>query len=471
VAHGSGAIKRGGRAGSGGRPKDSPRQRLRFAQPLAAYRVMEVSNDSSLPHIVVVGAGFGGMAFVRKFPERFARLTMIDRQNHHVFQPLLYQVATAGLSAVDIATPVRALFGGRPNLEVLMANVDAIDLAARRVIHDRGELRYDYLILAAGATTSYFGHDDWERHAPGLKTIDDALRIRREILTALERAETESDPAKRESAMTIVVVGGGPTGVELAGAFAELTRTVLHKDFDHIDPRKVRVLLIQGGDRVLPTFAPELSASAEQQLKKLGVEVWLGHHVEEVRPGELKVGTETVRADNIIWAAGVGAVPLAKKLGVETDRGGRIKVLPDLSVPGHPEVFALGDIVTLTDANGLVVPGVAQGALQMGEHAAKLLERELRGEKFAPVGREPFAYYDKGSMATIGRSAAVAEIKGRKLTGYPAWLAWLAVHLLFLVGFRNKFSVLMQWAYSYFTYKRGARLITGVSGEKSAGSA
>lgn len=428
-------------------------------------------NDPSLPHIVVVGAGFGGLTFVRQFPPDLARITIIDRQNHHVFQPLLYQVATAGLSAVDIAHPVRGVFGGRPNLDVLMSEVTGIDLAKKVVRHGRGELNYDYVLIAAGARTSYFGHDQWEQFAPGLKSLDDALRIRRLILTSLECAETESDPAKRDAAMTIVIVGGGPTGVELAGAFAELTRRVLRRDFDHIDPTKVRVILIQGGERVLPTFDEALSANAQEKLQKLGVEVRTGQHVESVAPGEVCVGGETIRSNNVIWAAGVAAEPLAKQLGVETDRGGRIKILPDLSIPGHPEAFAIGDIVTLVDANGVQVPGVAQGAIQMAKHAAKLIECELRGEKLSPAGRRPFAYYDKGSLATIGRSAAVAEIKHVKLTGFIAWITWLVVHLMFLIGFRNRFSVLLQWMYSYVTYKRGARIITGVSGEKSASGA
>lgn len=424
-----------------------------------------------LPHIVVVGAGFGGLNFARHLPGGLARLTIIDRQNHHLFQPLLYQVATAGLSAIDIAQPIRAVFGPRPNVEVIMSEVTGVDLNARVVRHERGELVYDYLVLAAGGTTSYFSHPEWEAFAPGLKSLDDALRIRRMVLTSLERAETEPDAARREAMMNIVVVGGGPTGVELAGAFAELTRTVLNRDFDHIDPSKVRVRLIDSGDRVLKTFPPELSASAQRQLEKLGVEVRLGVRVEDLRRGELVVAGETIRADNIIWAAGVGAAPLTARLGLPLDRAGRIAVLPDLSVPEHPEVFAIGDLVTIIDANGVLVPGVAQGALQMGGHVAEVLNRELRGKKFSPIGRAAFAYRDKGTMATIGRSAAVAQINRLMLTGYPAWLAWLAVHLLFLVGFRSKFSVLMQWTYSYFTYKRGARIITGVSGEKSAGSA
>jgi NADH dehydrogenase len=432
---------------------------------------MEVKNDQSLPHIVVIGAGFGGLTFVRRFPENLARLTVIDRQNHHLFQPLLYQVATAGLSAVDIAQPVRALFGPRPNFEVIMSEVTAIDPVAKRVVHARGELSYDYLVLAAGGATSYFGHPEWEQFAPGLKSLDDALRIRRMILSSLEQAETERDAAKRDALMNIVVIGGGPTGVEMAGALIELTHTVVRKDFDHIDPTKVRVRLIEGSPRLLAGFAAELSAKAHQRLEKMGVEVRTATRVTAIREGEIDIGPETIRAANIIWAAGVSAVPLAKQLGVETDRAGRIKVLPDLSVPGHAEVFAIGDIVTLTDANGVVVPGVAQGAMQMGAHVAELIECALRREKFSPAGRKPFAYRDKGTLATIGRSAAVAEIKGYKLSGFLAWIVWLIVHLLFLIGFRNKFSVLMQWMYSYFTYRRGARIITGISGEKSAGSA
>lgn len=427
--------------------------------------------DPTLPHIVVIGAGFAGLTFVRQFPEELARVTVVDRQNHHVFQPLLYQVATAGLSAVDIAQPIRALFGPRRNLQVIMSEVTDIRLPEQRVIHTRGEMSYDYLVIAAGGMTSYFGHPEWEKFAPGLKTLDDALRIRRMVLCSLERAETETDPAGREAAMNIVVIGGGPTGVEVAGALAELTRTVLNKDFDRIDPAKVRVRLIEGSPRVLAHFPPELSASAQRQLEQLGVEVRTNLRVQEIREGEVVLPEETIRSDNIIWAAGVGAVPLTKKLGVEVDRAGRIKVLPDLSVPGYPNVFALGDLVALTDVNGVNVPGVAQGAMQMGEHAAELIECELRGEKLAPAGRTAFAYRDKGNMATIGRSAAVAEIAGRKFSGYPAWLVWVVVHLLFLIGLRNKFSVLMQWMYSYFTYKRGARIITGTSGERSAGGA
>ena len=441
---------------------------------------MDAQGKKALPRIVVVGAGFAGLTFARKFPGELAQVTVVDRQNHHLFQPLLYQVATAGLSAVDISQPIRTIVRRKKNLEVLMAEVTAIDLATRKVRVRGGvsryivdeELSYDYLVLAAGGQTSYFGHSEWEQFAPGLKSLDDALRIRRQILLAFERAEIESDEQRRRELMTIIVVGGGPTGVELAGTFAELARTVLVRDFDRIDPTRARVILIEGGDRVLGTFPPDLSDSARRQLEKLGVEVRTSTRVQEIRAGEVQLSTgEVLRAANVIWGAGVGASPLTKMLGVETDRAGRVKVLPDLSVPGHPEVFALGDMVALTDKNGVVVPGVSPAAMQMGEHAVKLISRELTEQRRGWAEREAFAYWDKGSMATIGRSKAVAHIGKWHFSGYPAWLAWLFVHLVFLVGFRNRLSVFVQWVYSYLTYKRGARIITGMSGIGPAGSA
>jgi NADH dehydrogenase len=432
---------------------------------------MNTTAARSLPHIVVVGAGFAGLNFAKKFPSGLARITVVDRQNHHLFQPLLYQVATAGLSAVDIAQPVRAILNNKSDLTVLMAEVKGFDLAAKKVILTDRELSYDYLVVAMGGVTSYFGHDEWAQFAPGLKSLDDALRIRRQILMAFERAETERDEERRRELMTIVVVGGGPTGVELAGAFAELAKTVLNRDFDHIDPSRARIILIEGSPRVLGAFPEELSASAQRQLEKLGVDVRTNHRVTAIREGEIDVSGETIRAANIIWGAGVAANPLAKTLGGETDRAGRVKILADLSLPGHPEVFALGDMTTLTDAKGRVVPGLSPAALQMGAHAAKVVAREIEFGKKDPVDRAAYAYLDKGSMATIGRSKAVAMVGKLRFSGYPAWIAWLGVHLVFLVGFRNRISVLMQWAYSYFTYKRGARIITGTSGEKSAGSA
>jgi NADH dehydrogenase len=428
-------------------------------------------NSSSLPHVVVLGAGFAGLTFCQKFPEGIARITIVDRQNHHLFQPLLYQVATAGLGAVDIAQPIRSILRDKPNLTVLMEEVRSIDLAARRVTLSHGELVYDYLVLGLGGQTSYFGHPEWEPFAPGLKSLDDALRIRRIILRGFEQAEAESDPERQRELITTVVIGGGPTGVELAGTFAELAHTVLRKDFDHIDPTTARVILVEGGPRVLATFPPDLSASAQRQLERLGVDVRTNVHVQTIRAGEVDLPGETIRAGNIIWAAGVGAVPLTRTLGVETDRAGRLKVQPDLSLPGHPEVFAAGDLAALIDTNGVTVPGVAQGAMQMGKHAAQVIAAEIKAKtKGASTKRPAFAYYDKGNMAAIGRSAAVAEIGKLHFSGWPAWAAWLGVHLIFLIGFTNKLAVFFSWTYSYFTYRRGARIITGISGEKSAGS-
>jgi NADH dehydrogenase len=442
---------------------------------------MKIAPPASLPRIVAVGAGFGGLTFCRKFPAKLARITLVDRQNHHLFQPLLYQVATAGLSAVDIAQPIRSILSGKPNLDVLMGEVIGFDLQAKKVhvahrtaqLSEGGVLDYDYLILAFGGVTSYFGNDGWAQYAPGLKSLDDALSIRRKILLAFEEAEAETDEERRRELMTILVVGGGPTGVELAGTFAELAHTVLVRDFDRINPGKARVILIEGSERLLGTFPPDLSASAERQLKRLGVETRTGVRVQAIREGEVELpGGEIIRAANIIWGAGVAASPLTKALGVETDRAGRLKILPDLSLPGHPEVFAVGDLATLTDRNGRVVPGVSPAAMQMGKHAAKLIAQELRsGTKRTPADRAAFAYWDKGSMATIGRSKAVAQIGRLHVSGYLAWVAWLFVHLVFLVGFRNRLSVFTQWVYSYFTYKRGARIITGIEGGPPAGSA
>jgi NADH:ubiquinone reductase (H+-translocating) len=415
-------------------------------------------------HIVVLGAGFAGLKFCQRVDGRYARVTLIDRQNHHLFQPLLYQVATAGLAAPDIAQPIRTIVRDREKVTVLMAEATRIDVAARRVGHDRGELSYDYLVVAVGGRTSYFGHDEWAQHALGLKSLDDALEIRRRLLMAFECAETERNEERRRELMTIVVVGAGPTGVELAGACAELARTVLPHDFTHINPREARVLLVDAAPRVLPPFPPECSTSALRQLEKLGVEVRLGVKVENVSRETLELAGERIRAANIFWAAGVAANPLVAQLGAPTDRAGRVSVQPDLSIPGHPEVFALGDIVNLTDPKGAKVPGVAPAALQMGEFAARTISRELaaRAKSEAPPPRPAFVYRDKGSMATIGRSAAVAAIGPLRFSGWPAWLAWLFVHLMFLVGLRNKLSVASHWVYSYLTYKRAARVITGV---------
>jgi NADH:ubiquinone reductase (H+-translocating) len=422
------------------------------------------------PHIVVLGAGFGGLTFCQRFHCRGARITLVDRQNHHLFQPLLYQVAAAGLAAPDIAQPIRSILSDRENVTVLLDNVLDINLREKTVRCEVNHLSYDYLVLALGGTTSYFGHPEWEQSAPGLKSLDDALRIRRRILLAFEKAENTEDAEECRRLMTIVVVGGGPTGVELAGAFAELTRYVLQGDFRRINPRQARVILIEAGPRLVAQFPPELSASAERQLNKLGVEVRTRTRVKNLTPGCVELEGEAIYAENVIWAAGVSASPLTRKLGVELDRAGRIKVNPDLSVPAYPEVFAIGDLAFIVDKDGQTVPGVSPAAMQMAKHVARIIEDEsTRGP--ARDGAHPaFDYWDRGSMATIGRSAAVAKIGKLEFSGFPAWFAWLVVHLIFLIGFRNKIAVFFNWAYSYFTYKRGMRIITGISPDPDCSS-
>jgi len=416
--------------------------------------------ENKHPHIVVLGAGFGGLEFCKQFKDPSARITLVDRTNHHLFQPLLYQVAMAGLSAPDIAQPIRSILASRPRLEVLMDEVRGVDLKLRHVVCQHNTLSYDYLLLAFGGVTSYFGHPEWAEFAPGMKTLDDALQIRRNVLLAFEHAENERDPHEQARLMTIVVVGGGPTGVELAGACAELAHRVLRKDFDRIDPTRARIILVEGMPRVLTQFPPELSEKALKQLKKLRVEVRTGVPVRSITRGALTLQDgEVIEAANILWGAGVMAHPLTSTLGVELDRAGRIKVAADLSLPGHSEVFAVGDIVSLMQPNGNPVPGVAPAAMQMAKYVAKIVEHELNG-KTDP--RPPFRYFDKGSLATIGRSAGIAQFGRIQLSGFLAWLAWLVIHLIFLIGFRNKITVLISWAYSYFTYKLGARIIAGV---------
>lgn len=414
------------------------------------------------PRILVLGAGFGGLTFCQSLNLPDAQVTLVDRTNHHLFQPLLYQVATAGLAAPDIAQAVRSVLSDQPEVAVYLDAVRKIEPSESRVICDGGSMEYDFLVIALGGVTSYFGHPEWEPYAPGLKSLDDALAIRRQVLLAFEKAETEPDATRRRRLMTIAVVGGGPTGVELAGAFAELSRTVLNRDFRHIDPTSTRVLLIEGGPRVLSHLSPSLSDSARAQLEALGVEVRLKCKVKDVQAQQLRVACgdheETIEAETILWAAGVGANPVTKELGVPLDRAGRIMVEPDLSLPGHPNVFAIGDIAHVVQADGQPVPGVSPAAMQMAQHVARIIRAEVRGDTHP---RRPFVYWDKGSMATIGRSAAVAQMGSLELTGVVAWLAWLMVHLLFLIGFRNKATVLLQWAYSYCTYKRGARIIFG----------
>ena len=411
-------------------------------------------------HIVVVGAGFGGLAFCQNFQSDDARITLIDCTNHHLFQPLLYQVAACGLSAPDIAQPIRAILSKRLDITALLDRVVGFDLPQNTILLAKHNLHYDYLVLALGGQTGYFGHPEWEEFAPGLKTLDDALRIRSKILLAFEQAENATDTAEHDELLTIVVVGGGPTGVELAGAFAELTRTVLNRDFRRIDPSQARIILIEGSPAVLGFFPPDLSASARRQLETLGVQVRTSTKVQTIRDSEVElVGGEIIRAANILWAAGVAASPLTQKLGAELDRSGRVKVKPDLSLVGQPSVFAIGDMAFVPQADGKTVPGVSPAAMQMGVYVGKIIENEIR-TGLPPAARPAFKYWDKGSMATIGRSAAVAWVGRFKFSGLPAWLAWLFIHLIFLVGFRNRIAVLMQWAYSYFSYKRSARLIT-----------
>ena len=414
-------------------------------------------------HIVVLGAGFGGLTFCQAFNHPQARVTLVDRQNHHLFQPLLYQVATAGLSAPEIAQPVRSILSDRPSVTVLLDTVVDFNLAEKKVFLEKNTLAYDYLVLALGGVTSYFGHPEWEQFARGLKSLDDALRIRRRILLAFEKAENETDAAARDRLMTIVVVGGGPTGVELAGAFAELVRRVLRKDFRRIDPAQARVILIEAGPRVLAHLPPGLSASAQRQLEKLGVEVRVGVKVKTITQGRVEPENgRIIEGENIIWAAGVSASALTQKLRTELDHAGRVKVKPDLSLPGHPEVFAIGDMALVLDQDGKPVPGVSPAAMQMARKIARIIRDELDlGAGHA--ARPPFKYWDKGTMATIGRSAAVAKIGKLEFTGFLAWIAWLFVHLIFLIGFRNKLAVLLQWTYSYLAYKRGARIVTGLS--------
>jgi NADH dehydrogenase len=423
--------------------------------------------ENKIFHVVVLGAGFGGLDFCKHFRRSNARITLVDRTNHHLFQPLLYQVATAGLSAPEIAQPVRAIFSNRPDITVLLDKVVDFDLANKKVLLEENTLDYDYLILALGSHTGYFNHPEWEQFAPGLKTLDDALKIRSQVLLAFEKAENEKEAAIRDKLLTIVVVGGGPTGVELAGAFAELARTVLKRDFRRIDPSQAKIILLEAAPAVLSFLPADLGQSAKRQLEHLGVDVRTSMMVKEIRDGEVELADgEVIRAGNILWTAGVAASPLAKKLGVELDKGGRIKVNPDLSLPKHPEIFAIGDMAIVMQQNGKPVPGVSPAAMQMGRHVARIVEDEIDlGPGHSP--RPPFKYWDKGTMATIGRSAAVAEIGKFEISGLLAWLAWLFVHLFFLIGFRNRIAVLMQWAYSYFAYKRSARIITNLPVDSS----
>ena len=411
--------------------------------------------EKNIPHVVILGGGFAGLRCARALRGAPVRITLIDRSNHHLFQPLLYQVATASLSPSDIASPIRSILKRQKNLEVWMGEAVDVDVDRRVVVLRDGEVPYDYLVVATGVTHAYFGRDDWAPHAPGLKTVDDALEIRRRFLLAFETAEREADEAARRRLLTFVIVGAGPTGVELAGAMAEIARQVMPREFRSIDTTTARILLVEGADRVLPGYPPSLSAKARRQLERLGVEVRTGARVTEIEEGAVWIGDERIEAGNVFWAAGVAASPLGARLGAEVDRAGRVKVAPDLSVPGHPEVFVAGDLAAV-EQGGRPVPGVAPAAMQMGRHVARAIRADLEGRP-----RPVFRYFDKGSLATIGRAAAVAEIAGLKLSGLVAWLVWVFVHILYLIGFRNRLVVMVQWAWAYLMYQRGVRLITG----------
>lgn len=418
-------------------------------------RSMTAREQRSRPHVVVIGGGFGGLEAAQELARAPVDVTLLDRRNHHLFQPLLYQVATAALNPSDIAYPIRAVMRKHANVRVVLGDAREIRPGERRVILDDGVLDYDYLVLATGATHSYFGHDEWAEHAPGLKSIEDALDIRHRVYVAYEAAERASDPAIVAEYLTFVVVGAGPTGVELAGALAEIGHQTLAGDFRSIDPTAVRVVLVEGRDRVLPPYPERLSAHAQRQLERRGVEVLTDTFVTDIDDRGVTIGDQRIGARTVLWAAGVQASPLAQSLGAPLDDAGRVRVNQDLSVPGHPEVFVVGDLAHVTFEGGQV-PGVAQGAIQGGAHAAMNIVRLIEGHDTLV-----FRYHDKGSMATIGRNSAVVHAGHLQLTGFPAWIFWWLIHITFLVGFRNRLLVIFSWAWSYLTFQRGARLITG----------
>lgn len=418
--------------------------------------MLPMTQHVTRPRVVVIGAGFAGLNAAKALAKAPVDLTVVDRKNHHTFQPLLYQVALAVLSPAEIASPVRTVLRHSRNTEVLMGEVSGFDLQKRLVRLDGLELPYDYLVVGAGATHAYFGHPEWEAIAPGLKTLEDAIEIRRRVLLTFETAERDVIAGHACPPLTFVVVGAGPTGVELAGAISDIAGHHLRNEFRAIDPRQSKIILLEGGTRVLPAYPEDLSASAQRQLESMGVEVRTNAMVTNIEEGMVSIGKEKIPAAVILWGAGVSASPLGKMLGVPTDKAGRVIVQPDLTVPGHPEVFVVGDLASAKRRNGQPVPGVAPAAIQMGNFAAKQIKRSLAGKS-----REHFEYWDKGSLATIGRSHAIADFPGKiHISGYLAWLSWLFVHLFFLIGFRNRFFVLIEWAWAYITYNHGARLIT-----------
>ncbi len=420
----------------------------------------------STPHVVILGGGFGGLSAARSLARAPVRVTLVDRHNYHLFQPLLYQVATAGLSPGDIASPIRWILRRQANVQVLLGKASAIDATRRVVVLDVGELPYDFLIVATGASHAYFGHDEWQRFAPGLKTLDDALEMRRRVLTSFERAEEARDPARQLELLTFVVIGGGPTGVELAGALAEIARHSLTLEYRSIDPRSARIILVEAAPSVLTAFPPALQSAAVDSLARLGVEVRTGAPVTGVGDGWVDVGSERVRARTILWAAGVSASPIGRTIGAPVDRAGRVMVQPDLSVPGHPDLFVVGDLATLAGSDGRPLPGVAQVAMQQARHAGRNI-----GRLMARRPAEPFRYRNYGNLATIGRAAAVADFGWLRLSGWLAWITWLFIHIMKLAGFRNRILVLVQWGWAYFTYQRSVRLITGGPPSPRGGSA
>jgi NADH dehydrogenase FAD-containing subunit len=409
------------------------------------------------PQVVIIGAGFGGLAAAHALRHAPVDVTVIDKRNYHLFQPLLYQVATAGLSPAQIASPIRGILRSQRNATVLMGKVSGIDKAAKRVFSGTQSVAYDYLIVATGARHAYFGHGEWEPFAPGLKKIEDATDIRRRILIAFEKAETETEPEERERLLTFVVIGGGPTGVEIAGAIAELAKTALARDFRNIDPRHARIILVEAGPRILPVFPESLSAAAERALRRLGAEVRNGTPVTAVAEDHVMVGAERIETRTVLWAAGVAASPAAKWLGAQKDRAGRVIVNADLTLPGHPEIFVVGDTAAMKDEKGQPVPGIAPAAKQAGAFAAAAIKARIRGRDFPG----PFRYRHAGNLATIGRKAAVVDFGWLRLRGNPAWWLWGIAHIFFLIGFRNRITVTLDWFWSYLTFQRGSRLITG----------
>lgn len=413
------------------------------------------ARSDNRPHVVILGGGFGGLYAALRLKRAPVRVTLVDRHNHHLFQPLLYQVATATLSPSDIASPLRGILG-RYGISVLLAEATGVDVPGKRVLLADGELAYDFLIVATGATHSYFGHDEWSHHAPGLKTIEDAVEIRRQVLLAFELAEREPDPARRRELLTFVIVGGGATGVELAGALSEISHHALVRDFQNIDPSQARILLVEGAAHVLPTYPENLSIKARKSLERLGVEVRTGARVTKIDETGVYLGEEHIPARTRLWAAGVAASPIARSLGGELDRAGRVTVTPELNLPGRRDVFIIGDLALLKE-KGQPVPGVAPAAMQEGKHAAENILLQLKDKPM-----KPFSYWDRGMFSVIGRGAAVGIALERfKMSGYLAWLAWLFIHILFLIGFRSKVAVLLNWAYSYLAFRRSARIITG----------